>query len=327
MDPYLSPDEAAAEVVEVLQRIGPCSVTRLLRHVRMADEHLVPVLRSLRDRGTLSFDGVAYSARRVASTSQMSALAERIFSPHDVLDAQHGGKVLVEDLGALAQKRPAEKRVFLQRHVSLRTSVLRALYLQHRGDLAGKRVVLLGDDDLTSLALCLVGGFDSLTVLELDAELNAFIESRFEELGASKARAVTYDAREPLPLELRGAADTFMCDPARRTYRTFLGRGQELLRPDGALYVFVNPSHSSGETQFVFQRLAIETGMIITDSVPGFNEYLSNPSKLGAEDWGYYPAPPNPDDAIAFTETLVRFEWGIDPEDEKRLFEAVESRG
>ena len=108
-----------------------------------------------------------------------------------------------------------------------------------------KRIVLVGDDDLTSLAMALVGGYESLHVLEIDPRLIAFLQARI----GDAANVIQWDAHNSVPPSLAGAADTFFCDPSRPHDHFFLRRGLELASPNGALYFCANPSHTS-EVEF-----------------------------------------------------------------------------
>jgi len=243
--------------------------------------------------------------------------AAKLFNPHEVL-REHAGKVneWLAQLRTLVRFRPAEQEKWHQRHVTLRTSLLRAFYLHYRGDIQKKTVVLLGDSDLTSLALCILGGFLYLHVLEADPRVVDFLERSIGELNVENAEVRSYNAYEAVPGDLRGAMDTLMCDPSRRLYRTFFASGVELLKPSGVFYTFVNPSHSDSVGQFIFQRDAIQQGWILTDSIPVFNEYQRRPGSLPDELQEFYPAPDNDEDNISFTETMVRFIQGPSAEAE-----------
>ncbi len=314
-------DQAAGDVRQALGRIGPARLNELLRHVSLSDKEMVAVLEREVAQGTLRTDGRSYwldGDSRGAETCggapeiSLGRLAAALFNPHYAMAATAGDTLtaLQERLARLFDGRPPAETGYDQRHVTARTSLLRALYLLHRGDLAGKRVVLLGDDDLTSLALVLVGGAASLTVLEIDERLVAFLGRRLRELGTPNARVVAHDANGPLPEDLIGSADTFLCDPSRPLYDLFLERGREALKPGGALYTFLFPSHSSPVGDHDFLRRAMTHELALTDLRPAFGEYQRYPETLPPEFAGRYPVGDSPDDTICFTESLVRFVRG-----------------
>ncbi|MBX9639588.1 MAG: bis-aminopropyl spermidine synthase family protein, partial [Mycobacteriaceae bacterium] len=199
---------------------------------------------------------------------------------------------------------------------------------------ADRDVTLIGDNDLTSLAMILVGGFRSVQVLEADRSVVEFLVKAVAKLGTEldigldigRVRIREFDARKPLPGDLTDSADVVMCDPSRRLYRSFFARANELLRADGVFYTFVNPSHSPETGQFIFQRDIIAAGWVLTDSIPVINE---SPVRAGAvlpEQRALYPVPTDPDDAISFTESLLRFVRGPGREAEEEIRRTIHDR-
>ncbi|MDS0139280.1 MULTISPECIES: bis-aminopropyl spermidine synthase family protein [unclassified Amycolatopsis] len=315
--------EQLAKIVAVLDRLGPSTIPELLRHTMRADRQLIPLLALGIERGQVSRDGDHYRTPQ-ATAPEIGKLAATLFNPHEAFLHSGQGRALLDRLADVAQGRPSEEHEFQQRHVSLRTSLLRALYLAYRGDVHGKKIVLLGDDDLTGLALCLIGGFAQLVVLEADPQLVAFITDRVARLGAENVEVRVYDAHDEVPADLAGAADTYLCDPTRKLYQVFLERGIALLRPSGVLYSFVNPSHSHPVGQFIFQRAALDLDWVLTDVVPAFNEYRRQPGSLTPEEEAFY-SPEDDDEAVSFTESLVRFVKGAGREAEAEMMKWVDS--
>jgi hypothetical protein len=315
-------DQAAGDVRQALGRLGPARLNELLRHVSLSDKEMLAVLEREVAQGALATDGRGYWLDGDSRETSLGRLAATLFNPHYAMAATAGAtptalqerearfSVLQERLARLFDGRPLAETGYDQRHVTTRTALLRALYLLHRGDLAGKRVVLLGDDDLTSLALALVGGAASLTVLEIDERLVGFLGQRLHELETPEARVLAYDANGRLPEDLVGSADTFLCDPSRPLYDLFLERGREALKPGGALYTFLFPSHSSPAVDHDFLRRAMTPELALTDLIPAFGEYRRYPETLPPEFAGRYPVGDSPDDTICFTESLVRFVRG-----------------
>jgi len=64
---------------------------------------------------------------------------------------------LAQKFHELAQNRPEASQEFDQGYVTEETTVARIALLFARGDLAGKEILVLGDDDLVSLAAALTG--------------------------------------------------------------------------------------------------------------------------------------------------------------------------
>jgi hypothetical protein len=317
-------DTEIAELIDVLRAFGPARVVDLLRRCQLPDRSVVAALRAAAAAGQVLRDGDRYLVPEAPDPTPAS-IAEAMFNPHTGFDVQPV-RGWLDRLHEIAKDRPGEHDEWHQRHVTLRSSLLRPLYLHHRGDGRDKDIVLIGDSDLTSIAMHLVGGFRSIQVVEADESVLAFLNRTVTSLGATDVRVRHYDVRTPLPDDLRHSADVVMCDPSRRLYKKFFERATELLRPDGAFYTFVNPSHSPATGQFILQRDVIAQGWVLTDSVPVINEYVHRLDALGADDAPWYPTPHDPDDAIAFTEALVRFERGPGTEAEELVRRTTHER-
>jgi hypothetical protein len=319
--------DAEEKLCTVLTNFGPAELPEILRRIQMHHRDLSRVLRLAIAAGTVACEGTRYCVTNARKGNEASRIAGMIFNPHESL---RGCLSAVEDwsvqLRKLAQGRPREHDEWQQSHVTLRTSLLRALYLPYRGDAQGKDVVLLGDADLTSLAMCLVGNFGRIIILEGDPEVVSFLRSAIDQLATENVEVLSWDARNPLPDNLRESADTVMCDPSRRLYRLFFGCGAELLRASGVFYTFVNPSHGDPAGQFILQRDAISQGWILTDSIPVFNEYqryATFPTECTDRNLQLEEAS---DEDILFTETLVRLIRGPSTDAENFIRRTIHER-
>lgn len=323
--PTVSAD--VATVVRVLRGFGPARVPDLLRRCQLADRQLLPALDAGLAAGRIIRDGDRYRVAEAPDPTP-AQLATELFNPHTRLDDT--AAQWLRRLHELAADRPNEHDEWHQRRVTLRSSLLRPLYLHYRGDATDRDVTLIGDNDLTSVAMFLVGGFRSIRVLEADQSVVEFLVKTFDRLGADNSQITVqireFDAREPLPNDLYDSADVVMCDPSRRLYRSFFARAGELLRDDGVFYTFVNPSHSPATGQFIFQRDAITAGWILTDCIPVINESPVRAGRVLPDHQAHYPDPRDQDDAISFTESLVRFVRGPGLEAEAEVRRTVHDR-
>ncbi|MFJ4656819.1 bis-aminopropyl spermidine synthase family protein [Nocardia sp. NPDC088792] len=312
-----------AALVEVLRGFGPARIPDLLRRCQLGDRDLLPVLGAALRSGRIQRAGDRYF---VAETPEPTPAgrATALFNPHARLDEQT--IEWLRRLRELAAGRPREHVEWHQRHVTLRSALLRPLYMHYRGDAVDRDLTFIGDADLSSIAAFLIGGFRSIRVLEADRAVLEFLIQTFHDLDADDVRIREFDARQPLPDDLYDSSDVVICDPSRRLYRCFFARAEELLRPGGAFYTFVNPSHSPDTGQFLFQRDAIAAGWVLTDSVPVLNETAFRAGVLSPEDQENYPFPDNADDAISFTETLVRFVRGPGAAAEEEIRRTVHDR-
>ena len=83
-----------------------------------------------------------------------------------------------------------------------------------KGDVADQRILLLGDDDLLSIALALTGLPREIVVVEIDPRLCEFHPHMWRATRHLNVHVIQHDAREKLPADLRAHFDTFVTDPS-----------------------------------------------------------------------------------------------------------------
>lgn len=149
----------------------------------------------------------------------------------------------------------------------------RARHLIAEGEVQ-RGLVLLGDDDLTSLALAQLGASRGVHVLDVDDALLGFLGTRSTEQGFA-IETTLLDVRNPLPPALRGRFGAVFTDPpyADEGFALFLSRAIELTRPDARLYVCFGSSRRAPERGLKKQRLIAEAGLLIAAVLPDFHEY------------------------------------------------------
>jgi N4-bis(aminopropyl)spermidine synthase len=152
----------------------------------------------------------------------------------------------------------------------------------HEADaLVGRRVLILGDDDLTSLAIeRVVRRFGSrasiaqLAVVDLDPAVVGHVARELAR-ASFPTLSVEHDVREPLPRSLRGAFDTVVTDPPYTAAGAtlFLSRAAEALAGTGGDVFFSFGSRRPGAA-FVVQQAISEMGFAIVRLLRDFNEYV-----------------------------------------------------
>jgi predicted methyltransferase len=161
------------------------------------------------------------------------------------------------------------------------TSMRRALYMYQSGALEGKNAIILGDDDLVSLAIGLLGralGCHILTrhlaVLETDQRWINFIQniSNVENL---EIECVQHDLRNPLPENLRQQFDTFETDPpyTKEGMTLFVSQAIRALKPGGGQQGFLSfGPKSPAEMLDVYLNL-VTMGLVVHEVIPTFSDY------------------------------------------------------
>lgn len=187
-------------------------------------------------------------------------------------------KRLLERFEVLAAGRPDPLPEFDQAYVTPDTTLARVALMADRGDLAGKDLVVLGDDDLMGLAAALTGLPRSVVVVEIDTRLTEFMKEAAQSEGLA-LEVVAHDLSEPLPPAMAGSFDTFFTDPpdAQGGMRLFVARAIEALRGPGTsgyfgLTVIESSLYRWRELQ---EYLVRSSRVVITDIISDFSTYVN----------------------------------------------------
>ena len=147
------------------------------------------------------------------------------------------------------------------------------------GDITGKRIAHMGDDDLTSIALALTQHPKEIVVFEIDPHLCAYISdvARARKL---PIRVVQQDLTKPLPREFLGTFDTFVCDPpeTRDGLLLFVEKGLTLLKAgDGHAGYFGSTviEGSLNKWKHWQKKLMCNYDIVFTHIFPPFTLYVS----------------------------------------------------
>lgn len=185
---------------------------------------------------------------------------------------------LLERFKELVRERPKAIVDYDQGYVTPETTVSRVVFLAQKGDIQGKDLLILGDDDLLSIAAALSKLPKRVVVVEIDERIIDFINdvSRKQNLGIE---TINLDLRNPLPENILKSFDTFWTDPPEtvEALQLFVGRGIAGLKGPGcAGYFGVTFAESDKFKWRNFQNLLTgKMGVVITDMIWNFNEYVN----------------------------------------------------
>jgi predicted methyltransferase len=189
---------------------------------------------------------------------------------------------LVAALERISAGAPPARTELDQSHCTTETKLRRALALHHSDALEGRRVVLLGDDDLVAVAIHLLsahgdfaGSIRELTVIDIDPHVLAYIGRQLKD-ARFPVRLVEHDLRRPLPPVLAGRFDTVVTDPPYTAAgaELFLSRAASALGSATGGQVFLAYGPKPPEESLRLQRAIVQMGFVVRVIVPNFNEYL-----------------------------------------------------
>jgi S-adenosylmethionine/arginine decarboxylase-like enzyme len=170
------------------------------------------------------------------------------------------------------------RRDFDQFFADVKTTVSKAMVMIEKGMIEDKDIVLIGDDDLVSIALGLSGvSFKNITVLDIDNQILNTIKTICGDLSINNVQTRVYDIREDLPTDLSGRFNVVVTDPpyTRSGIDLFLRRGIELLSPGDSRYIFLSYGNSfkTPEKTLKIQEVIGSYNFLIEDRVDKFNRY------------------------------------------------------
>ena len=187
---------------------------------------------------------------------------------------------LAGELERAAAGMPAVKLELDQTHCTVDTKIRRVLRMHEAGALAGQRVIVLGDDDLISLAIAAFAALPAaaaprrLAVVDCDPDLLGYLGERAA-AGRVPVELVEHDLRQPLPAGLLGAFDVACTDPPYTAAgaELFLSRAVAALAGGAGRHVFFSFGARRPDETLRTQRLIADLGLTVRSLVPGFNSY------------------------------------------------------
>ena len=233
---------------------------------------------------------------------------------YDCICPKCNGKMVVDDdfknlkiqFESIYKNKPNPSFIFDQRPTTYATTINRVIYMLNRGDINNKDIVVLGDDDLTGIAIALTGLASSVVVLDIDKRLIDFTNHISRELNLNISAKV-YDATKPPPKEMNNKFDTLITDPTPEPipFSVFTNTAIKLTKPKSSLYFSIYSS--AMDFEYAMQEVMTERKLHITDMIPNWTEYKNIKALYRESDVELFKKYNiQTDDKICFTETFIR---------------------
>lgn len=173
------------------------------------------------------------------------------------------------------------KREFDQFLATPETTYNKAKVVIDKGEVSGKSIAFIGDDDLVSLALASVcDKYKSITVFDVDDNLLSKIETASRDLNFKNLVTVKYDVRKELNSKYLGRFDVVIFDPpyTKSGVVLFLQRAVEMLGKVGGfegkyIFMFYGNSFKSPEKTLKVQEVITRFNLLIEDKIDKFARY------------------------------------------------------
>jgi predicted methyltransferase len=186
-------------------------------------------------------------------------------------------KTLLDKYSTILKDRPKPAIEYDQTPITDIDMLIRAGFMDERGDVAGKNVLLIGDADMLSIALGLSGLPNKVVVLDVDDRVIAFVNKIGKEHNL-KIEGHKFDVRLPFPKEFRNDFDVFISDPVETVegIKLFLSHGTAGLRGEGSVCYFGLTTLEAGTKKwFKIQEIMLKMSFVLTDVRRNFNEYYN----------------------------------------------------
>ena len=265
-------------VLAALARLEPVSVRVLGRAADLPTPIVAAICGELRQRGIVSEE------RPVQFTVEGRRRFASAIAAVDTACPTCGGRGIAlspavarlrRGLAAVSDEAPAPRVDLDQCHSTPKTKLRRVLAMHAADAINGRRILLLGDDDLISIALLRFvrqfgGAIDHLVVADIDERLLEFIARELDDAPFS-FECVRWDLREARV----GQFDTVVTDPPYTAAgaRLFLARAVESLAGPGS-QVFLSFGSRRPGVQADVQRAIVEAGLEIRSLTRDFNDYV-----------------------------------------------------
>lgn len=295
--------------LEYLDLYGSSTFWQLVRSVGGSDRRVLRLLDQMICAGLVRFkDGyfnsISNKTNFISTTQACCSVCRgtNVILPDSL-------RYLIKIMRDVYEKRPKPTFIFDQRPVTIDTTIQRVAYLISRGDLQGKKIVVIGDDDLTSIALGLSKLAKQITVFDIDKRLIIFLRKYSGLLGLN-LEVVHCDITKGIPSEYHNQFDVFLTDPTPMPvpFTIFINSGIIFLKNklDKIGYTSI---YSSGMKQsMIFQKILTEMGFLITDVVPKFTEYEFIKETYSENDLKLLKKYEYKKDRLSFFESLIRIE-------------------
>jgi hypothetical protein len=243
---------------------GPSSIWELIEATDGTIVETYEACRRLLDRG---------EAILAAGRFSLAAAARDLYGRY----LRPGFQDALERYRELVAAVPGARVEFFQQRIRPEDLFRRIEFMYRRGDLAGRRIFILGDDDYLCIALALCGITEGITVVEIDPRITELI--RQKALAFSLPIEVAeYNAADPLPEKLAGSFDTFVTDPVEtaKGFTATMSRGIAALRHPGAVYFGLTEIECPPSRWHAFQGMLNQAQLVVTDILRDHTHYLGD---------------------------------------------------
>jgi predicted methyltransferase len=186
-------------------------------------------------------------------------------------------KDVFEEYKKIVANRPLPTLKFSQGYMNEYDVILRVTFMHYYNDLVRKDFILIGDDDLLSVALALTELPSRICVLDIDERIGEFLIQVNKEYGF-EIEFQKYNVSDPLPKKYLGKFDVFSSEPLETLsgLKAFLLRGISSLKKNGSGYFGLTVAECSYKKWIKIEKFLTRMNCVITDLIKDFSRYSTS---------------------------------------------------
>lgn len=300
----------SSKIIQYIENNKSATFREIISYVGGGERRVIRLLDQMVKVGILKFASSKFALSYSKGNYKLTISDVRCgFCESKVVNIDGKMKPLLTFMKKVLQQRPKSTFIFDQRPVNPETTVRRVAYSILRGDLQNKKVAVIGDDDLTSIALARTGMASEIVVFDIDERILNLIDE-ISKLYKLNIKTVKQNLLKNTPSGYLNYFDTFITDPTPtvKPLTLFTVRGLQMLRKEQgrAGYISLYPFHM--EPSADFQKVLSRMNILITDLIPFFNQYEVIRHTLSKTDIKLLDKYDGIQKGISFCEHLMRIE-------------------
>jgi predicted methyltransferase len=267
------------------------NVWELLEKCNYPLKDFVAALKSLHKNGSVAIDEMGFylTEKGKEMVNPKSLIFEGKTCPYCLgkrIISEAKFKEVLKEFKRISANRPRPSVDFFQGYMLEEDVVARAALMHFYGDLDGKDIVLIGDDDLLSVVLALTGLPSNIVVLDVDTRIGEFLKEVNRDYGFS-INFQRYNVAEPLPADFCRKFDVFSSEPLETLsgLKAFVFRGVACLKNNGVGYFGLTLYEASLKKWLAIQKLLAKMNCVVTDIIQGFSVYPMNYETVNYENF------------------------------------------
>jgi len=172
--------------------------------------------------------------------------------------------------------RPSPEYKYDQSRSTPETVIKRALLMLKNGDVEGKRIVILGDDDGVSIALAYLQCAKEIFVIDIDSRILKLIDDFSAHYQLNDIlHTQLWDIRTSFPKKWRQKYDVFETDPPYTVsgFKLFLNQAINLMNFKYGASGYISFGAKTPQKTWVCQQHLLSSGFSINEFIQEFNRY------------------------------------------------------